>query len=168
MTNQVYRSSRPSSAAALPPTTNQTANGTATQLPAPTSFATAALTNLSVPAPRMVDSLALDCPSTHGKYYTSATTGITFSIWCDHDYPVGLIAEGNNATVKDIMAIVAYAMDDCMEACSSMNAKSLSNACAGVAFNSNMSLFPNGNCWLKDKVGPGLQRVKSATAMLVK
>lgn len=167
MTDQGYSSSCPSPAAALQTTANQSVNETATQLPAPTSFAPEALTNLSVPAPRTVVSLALDCPTIQGNPFTSGATGYTFTQWCDHDYPVGSASDGNNGTIKDIIAITAYAMEDCMEACSSMNIKRFGPVCAGVAFNPDMGLYFTGNCWLKDKIGPGIQKGKSATARLL-
>ena len=65
------------------------------------------------------------------------------------------------------MAFISYSMDDCIEACSTMNMFAVRAACAGVTFKPTMSEFPGGNCWLKNATGPGSGDWFVASAKLI-
>ena len=104
--------------------------------------------NLEVPAPNTIHDVALDCPALHGTSYTTASKE-TFMQLCNTTYL------GDQTNIKDIIAIISYSMDDCIEACSSVNEFAVSPACAGVTFKPTLSEFPAGNCWLKTGTGAG-------------
>lgn len=64
---------------------------------------------------------------------------------------------------NDLLAIVAYSLYDCCEACANMNLHFTgSDACRALTFQANMTLAnatssPGGvNCWLKDKSTDGV------------
>jgi hypothetical protein len=52
----------------------------------------------------------------------------------------------------DIISIIAYTLQDCIDACSQYSAIQGNNACQGVILNKKMSYQPRGNCWLKGKL----------------
>jgi hypothetical protein len=110
-------------------------------------------TNLSVPAPSTVNTLFLDCPAISSTTYTAHNSSNIFALTCDIDYPSYLF--GN----EDIIDIVAYSMQDCMQACSELVDHGFA-PCAGATFLSTMSAFPVGNCYLKGSLGT----VDSATS----
>ena len=51
----------------------------------------------------------------------------------------------------DLVGIAAYTSDDCIEACSSMNAFNGTNVCTSITYNAAMDQNWNqhANCWLK-------------------
>jgi hypothetical protein len=56
----------------------------------------------------------------------------------------------------DILAIIAYSLHDCAQACASYNRNSGSLGCKGASFNSDLtnSVPVNfGTCWLKNNTG---------------
>ncbi|SLM35078.1 hypothetical protein LPUS_04116 [Lasallia pustulata] len=165
----------------FPTTANQSADtgqSTPTSQAAPTNpsaltNATQALTNLSVPAPSTVVSVALDCPAIDGKSYTSGT-GSNFKQRCNQDLNGGSPALGNNGlingTISDIIGIVAYSFTDCIEACSTMNRFGYGPQCHGVSFDLRMEQRyeeQQCNCWLKNATGEGTENDTVAMATLV-
>jgi hypothetical protein len=102
---------------------------------------TSGFTNLSVPAPSAVATLFLDCPALSSTTYTAANSSNIFAITCGIDYPGYLI--GN----YDVTDIVAYSLQDCLQACSEIVGHGI--PCAGATFISDMGGFQTGNCWLK-------------------
>jgi hypothetical protein len=83
--------------------------------------------------------VALDCPALNQKNYTTARNQ-NFLMSCN----VGLSG-------FDLVGIAAYIVDDCIEACSSMNAFNGTNVCNGITFNAAMydNWGQHANCWLK-------------------
>ena len=148
-------------------TATETAASTLISCPVPLG-ATTTLTNLSVPAPSTIISVALDCPNLTGQSYVSAT-GHTFTQFCNHDYPNGSFAAGNIGTIRDITGIIAYSMNDCMDACSTMNQLQYGPVCAGVTFNAAMSMTyaSRANCFLKNATGPGTGGTMCASAKII-
>jgi PAN domain len=53
---------------------------------------------------------------------------------------------------KDITDIVAYSLQDCLQACSEMTDHGFAS-CAGATFLSEMDAFKVGNCYLKGSLG---------------
>jgi hypothetical protein len=53
----------------------------------------------------------------------------------------------------DLVGIAAYVVDDCIEACSSMNAFYGTNVCQAITFNAGIyqNWNQHANCWLKTK-----------------
>jgi hypothetical protein len=91
-------------------------------------------------SPPKVNTTALDC--TTGDTVQS-WSGQTFQLNCDTNYGGG-----------DVVTVIAYDLDTCVEACSSMNSLASSNdtACYGFVFNSNLEAIygdQSGNCFLK-------------------
>lgn len=144
-------------------TVTEIAASTLIPCPVPTS-----LTNFSVPAPSTVASVALDCPNLTGQSYISATNH-TFTQSCNHDYLNGTSAAGNVGTIHDIVGIIAYSMNDCMDACSTMNQLQYGLVCAGVTFNAAMSMMyaHRANCFLKNATGPGTECTMCASAKII-
>ncbi|KAI9815085.1 MAG: hypothetical protein M1827_002928 [Pycnora praestabilis] len=137
--------------------TRKTSATTVTVSSAPTSTSSSTnLTNLVVPLPNDVATVALDCPTSGTNSYTSGAS-ITFSWQCGTDYNAGSENEAKNGTIVDLTSLIAYSIEDCMEACSQMNALDVIT-CAGVTFRSEMKHYyatARANCWLKDSTGPG-------------
>jgi hypothetical protein len=111
-----------------------------------TKTPTKGFTNLSVPPPSTVNTLFLDCPALSSTTYTAHKSSNVFALTCDMDYPS--YYPGN----EDIIDIVAYSMQDCMQACSELAGHGFA-PCAGATFLSIMSAFPVGNCYLKGSLG---------------
>jgi hypothetical protein len=88
---------------------------------------------------------------------TSFTTNnLIFNVACGVDYYNSIAAE-QGGTVADIVCILAYSAQDCMEAYSYMNQFNgqwgFGTPCRGVTFNRDMShsyADHGGNCWLKN------------------
>lgn len=96
--------------------------------------------NYAVPRPTSTsDTVALDCPALNQKNYTTARNQ-NFLMSCN----VGLSG-------FDLVGIAAYIVDDCIEACSSMNAFNGTNVCTAITFNAAMyeNWGQHANCWLK-------------------
>jgi hypothetical protein len=121
--------------------TTVTATVTSTLATSASATPTSGFTNLSVPAPSAVTSLFLDCPAISSTTYTASNSSNIFAITCSIDYVNGF--PGN----KDITDIVAYSLQDCLQACSELVGNGI--PCVGATFRSDMGAFPVGNCFLK-------------------
>jgi hypothetical protein len=91
--------------------------------------------------------VSLDCPSLDGttRTITLGTQSYSFLIACSTDYA------GPNTV--DYLAIISYHLDDCLQACASLNRNTGGNTCRAVEFVSDMQLETTadfGNCWLKN------------------
>ncbi len=106
-----------------------------------TSSSSTTLVNDYTPlSPTLVNTTALDC--TTGTTVQS-WSGQTFQLNCNTNYGGG-----------DVVNLIAYDLDTCVEACSSMNelGGNGTTTCYGVVFNSNLEAIygkQEGNCWLK-------------------
>ena len=115
-------------------TVTMTGTGTASA----TSTATGAVKNYSPLLPSQVNTTALDC---NDQSTMTSTSGEQFQLHCNINY-------GGN----DIVDIIAYTLDACIEACSNMNTIANATTCHGIMFNANMEYVyaeDSGNCWLK-------------------
>ncbi|KAI1612007.1 hypothetical protein EDD36DRAFT_465854 [Exophiala viscosa] len=103
-----------------------------------TSTATGAVKNYTPLLPSQVNTTALDC---NDQSTLTSESGDQFQLNCNMNY-------GGN----DIVDFIAYTLDACIEACSSMNTVANATTCHGVMFNANMETVyaeDSGNCWLK-------------------
>lgn len=114
------------------------------------------LTNYAAALPADVDTLSWDCPGVSSYTTSNISPNANFDITCGIDWAQGHDAVGGGV-VADIIGIVAYSADDCMEACANFNmfqAKwSNSTICAGVTFSRGLSAGYSSyaaNCWLKN------------------
>ncbi|EXJ70565.1 uncharacterized protein A1O5_06635 [Cladophialophora psammophila CBS 110553] len=88
--------------------------------------------------PSTVNTTSLNCTTGTSVYSAS---GSQFQLTCDKNYP------GN-----DIVSIITYTLDVCVEACANMNVLQAQTVCHGVMYNANLAMMVqngNGNCWLK-------------------
>jgi hypothetical protein len=118
--------------------------------------ATGTVTNYVPTSIRDIDTLALDCPAIDG------TTGRThfnqnFKYTCGVDLGNQPSAAGGNIT--DLAAIIAYTIEDCIDACSAVTFQTFIHGVKGGPTCSSVSWFAdakstvavgNGNCWLKN------------------
>lgn len=124
----------------------------------PTNSTPTALDNVSVPKPNDVNSLALDCPKIDSTTYISRI-GQSFQFVCAMDYQGNSPAAQRNGTVKDLVGLIAYSVDDCIEACSEMN--EYLGGCGAITLKADMSLSVKlfrANCWLKNTSGRGIPK----------
>ncbi|KIW90385.1 uncharacterized protein Z519_09030 [Cladophialophora bantiana CBS 173.52] len=89
-------------------------------------------------SPSSVNTTSLNCTTGTSVYSAS---GSQFQLTCDKNYP------GN-----DIVSLITYTLDTCVEACANMNVLQAQTVCHGVMYNANLAMMVqggNGNCWLK-------------------
>jgi hypothetical protein len=127
------------------PATTVITTVTTTSPLSPSSTPTSGFTNFSVTAPSAITSLYLDCPAISSTTYTAQNSSNIFAITCDLDYPSWNV--GN----EDIVSIIAYSLQDCLEACSQMTSSGVAS-CAGALFESDLSSWLGGNCYLKSSL----------------
>lgn len=135
-------------------TTNTITNNTITSN---SSFVTVDLLNYTVADPHTVTNLSSPCTGIGAKLktYTSSRNEVYNSI-CNAAFKSGLAAL-QGGVVADLSHLVAYTVEDCMEACSGFNyeQKKWNNTqiCRAYNFRLNMAEKVNaigGNCWLKN------------------
>ena len=78
------------------------------------------LTNYAAALPADVDTLSWDCPGASSYTTSNISPNANFDITCGIDWAQGHDAVGGGV-VADIIGIVAYSADDCMEACANFN-----------------------------------------------
>ncbi|KAM0207378.1 hypothetical protein ACHAQI_007604 [Fusarium lateritium] len=108
-------------------------------------------------SPSSVKSLVLECPDKkNDETRYKSSKGYEFQWWCGVNAPQGAQAEGGGI-VADLAPIIAYSIEDCMEACSAMIQKDEDNAtgvrCASIVFSkmlANEIANQGANCWLKN------------------
>ncbi|KIX09398.1 uncharacterized protein Z518_00477 [Rhinocladiella mackenziei CBS 650.93] len=120
-------------------TQTQTATVTVTNT-APTASATpSGLVNNYTPLlPDQVNTTALQCVD---QATINSATGEQFQLNCNINFPD-----------NDMINIIAYTLDACINACSNMNTFAGEEQCRGILFNANLqktNANQNGNCWLK-------------------
>ncbi|KAK3113750.1 hypothetical protein LTR53_008653 [Teratosphaeriaceae sp. CCFEE 6253] len=134
----------PSSISGAPTATTVTAVSTTTVLSAAAVATTSEglLLDFAAPAPSMISTVALDCPTVDKQTYVTRRSD-TYTLSCSSGLQGG-----------DFADIAAYSYQDCVEACASHNYwTGNATACVGVEFSSQMSgadTMDYGNCWLKD------------------
>ena len=113
----------------------------------------ASLTSYTPANPSNIALLALDCPALNNHQYTSHYTD-TFTQYCGIDMPAGHPA-ATGGTYVDLVDVVAYTADACMDACSALSFRSglvggNTTKCLAVMFLQDMSDFITGDCFLKN------------------
>jgi len=81
------------------------------------------------------------CPDQDGQTITTLKDSATYELQCN-----------SNAYGVDAMAIVAYSLDDCVQACTTLNTFNTITNCVGVNFWADMAssfYSSGGNCYLK-------------------
>jgi hypothetical protein len=116
---------------------------------------TADLTNYTVAPAISVENVFLDCPNIASSQYTT-TQNEKFSLYCGSAWVSGLEA-AQGGVVADMVHIVAYSVQDCLEACSGFNYEQRkwngTARCRAMNFRANMAEKVEaigGNCWLKN------------------
>ena len=96
----------------------------------------------------------MNCPDVNSQTYTTHWHE-TFTIACDVDYTGGLAADGGGEII-DILGAITYSLEDCIEACSSINYQSKLygfSPCKSITWLwdiKNATASFGGNCWLKN------------------
>ncbi|KAL8378024.1 hypothetical protein RB595_008628 [Gaeumannomyces hyphopodioides] len=138
-----------------PPSSTSTSTTSSSTSSGPTALSSpsAPLDSYSVAAPRDVERLAWDCPRLD-KATVTAFGDARFSLECGRDSQgTGREAAG---ALSVIVAHWAYSLDDCLDSCASMNARSASARrdlrCRLVVFRNSMkaTVDNGGNCFLKN------------------
>lgn len=129
------------------------------------------LLNFTPPGPSNVTSLALDCNTLNNTITRVQVPEIdvSFEVRCSNDQRGGFPAANNAGTIKDILPLTMYTLEDCMLACASWNSISRTKVCRGVTFGQRMSdqwEKNHSNCWLKNGTGPGVYQDSVASALL--
>jgi len=109
-----------------------------------------ALDNVSVFKLNDVNSLALDCFKIDSTTYISWIDQ-SFQFVCAMNYQGNSSAVQRNDIMKDLIELIAYSINDCIETCSEMN--EYLDDCDAITFKANMSLSVKlfrVNCWLKN------------------
>jgi hypothetical protein len=101
---------------------------------------------LSVPT---TGTLALNCPGLNGNTMTATPRGVhtySFEVMCGGDYGSG------GGQLPDIVGIISYSIEHCIDACAGYNLNLGSTGCVGVVFNSNLTGWQTnwGTCFLKN------------------
>ena len=118
--------------------------------------ATSNIQNFVVASPQDIGTLASDCPDLTTFTTSNLNINEEFDVTCGVDYGNSGPAVGGGV-VADIVGIVAYTADDCMEACAELN--NFNNKwqygvkCLGITWSSNLSsawASLGANCWLKN------------------
>ena len=119
----------------------KTAGATATNS-GPSSTATANIVDYSVALPQDVNTIKWDCPSMTSFTTNNLNPNQNFNVACGVDY-ANSIAAVQGGVVADIVGILAYSAQDCMEACSYMNQLNgqwgFGTSCWGITFSQDMS-----------------------------
>lgn len=113
----------------------------------PTSPSTTTTSPIALPTTNSTGFLPLDCPSltnTRAIIQLENQTW-TFLITCGTDTP---------GSDLDIIAIIAYSLHDCAQACASYNRNTGQNTCKGATFNAELAATVASNygtCFLKNR-----------------
>ncbi|KAF5009943.1 hypothetical protein FDECE_3849 [Fusarium decemcellulare] len=111
-----------------------------------------------VPRPaKSVKLLELDCPADKTKQTSfKSSKGYDFKWWCGVNAAANTPAE-EGGMVADVSPIIAYTLDDCINACSAMIEKDEKEGtgvkCRSIVFGKRMSAELDAwgvNCWLKN------------------
>ncbi|KAF2845681.1 hypothetical protein T440DRAFT_472462 [Plenodomus tracheiphilus IPT5] len=138
-----------------PPATSATSSATlqppSTTTPSSTTAATSNIPYAPLP-PTLVPTIDNSCPSST----LSAFNGATYTCTTDSNFFGG-----------DITGIVAYTLQQCIDACTTMNEVSGDKKCVAIALNHDLAAayrnLKGANCWLKSGVGGGRQEDKGVT-----
>ncbi|KAL2670124.1 hypothetical protein Neosp_015005 [[Neocosmospora] mangrovei] len=106
--------------------------------------------------PDQVNNLTLECPEAGKSREVGATDGYKFDMWCGIDAPYGTRTQ-DGGTISDIAGLIAYTLDDCLQACIQMRNFNESGhgvrSCESVQFGARLKEYVaqyGSNCWLKD------------------
>jgi hypothetical protein len=109
----------------------------------------------------MLGVLNLNCPTLTGSQISVAlyTAIWTFDIICGTDFNGG-----------NILAITAYSLQNCAQACATYNRDYGQTICTGVSFLSNLTLTTTynyfGNCFLKNDTSSPIDNLGEMNAVL--
>ncbi|KAI2643130.1 hypothetical protein GGS21DRAFT_135 [Xylaria nigripes] len=104
---------------------------------------------------RNIYNVSVDCASLDNQVYTTSKNE-NFMVYCDVNFGSGDLVDkdGKSVILADIIAMTAYSLTDCLQACSQFTAHSkkwdVDNECGAVTFAKNMATHADGNCWLKN------------------
>jgi hypothetical protein len=114
------------------------------------------VTNYTPTSIRDIDTLALDCPAIDGTTVKNHFNQ-NFKYICGVD--LGNLPSAAGGNITDVAAIIAYTIEDCIDACSAITFQTYIQGIKGGPTCSSVSWFAdaksvvgvgNGNCWLKN------------------
>ncbi|KAM0430165.1 hypothetical protein ACHAPT_006173 [Fusarium lateritium] len=130
-------------------------NSTTASAAPTTSTTTSAFFFTPTPAAE-IRNLTWFCEEAEDTKTIQLTSGFEFKVYCGLDGGGANNAEGGG-TLKDLVGIIAYSLEDCLQACTQMNAmndnQDTNVTCKSVSFRANLAQSYKqygGNCWLKD------------------
>ena len=157
-------------------TVTTTATTSISSTSVPTTSATNLITNYGVTPANEVYDVALDCGSLATTLQTTNTYNNVYNdnykVYCGVDFGNAPSTNPDAAPVIDLLGIVAYRLTDCLEACSALNYRSMSNnfidsyRCQSVSFNSRLAEqmeILEGNCWLKNGIPANISDLKASS-----
>ncbi|KAH7268535.1 hypothetical protein MRS44_011198 [Fusarium solani] len=122
----------------------------------PTPSATTSAAFFTPTPASQIRNLTWFCEEAEQTKTIQLTSGFEFKVYCGTDGGGANSAEGGGA-LKDLVGIIAYSLEDCLQACTQMNAmddnQDTGVTCKSVSFRANIAQSYKqygGNCWLKD------------------
>jgi hypothetical protein len=109
--------------------------------------------NYAALAPANVNTTALGCPSIDATNY-AAPSSTLFTYRCGVELRGGGIGSNDingeaGSGLITLAEVFAYSVDQCIDACDVMNSWwGTPPVCNSVTFNTHMSTWTSGNCWL--------------------
>ncbi|KAL4877844.1 hypothetical protein BJY04DRAFT_121273 [Aspergillus karnatakaensis] len=133
---------------------------TTTSASATATTTTTTTTTSSAPATSGTSGVAENpCPGSNSTLVI-ASSGSSFIIQCNRDWPRGIEAADGSGKVFDLDVLTEYTLHDCIDRCVEYNdglEDSTDRQCKGVTYEANLtSSFgggQGGNCFLKNKAG---------------
>ncbi|KAI0914255.1 hypothetical protein F4823DRAFT_396897 [Ustulina deusta] len=113
------------------------------------------LVNYKIEPPSKVFNISVDCDTLAGSIQVTQDQE-KFLVYCGVDFGHGNRKDknGNEIILADIIGIIAYSMDDCLEACSRYTYNSqlwgVNSSCGSVTLRVDMANTTKSNCWLKN------------------
>ncbi|KAJ4328808.1 hypothetical protein N0V84_000818 [Fusarium piperis] len=130
-------------------------DGSSTTTAPPASATTSAAFFTPTPATE-IRNLTWFCEKAEQTKTIQLTSGFEFKVYCGTDGGGANNAEGGG-TLKDWVGLIAYSLEDCLHACTQMNAindnQDTGAECKSVSFHATLAQSYKewgGNCWLKD------------------
>ena len=99
-----------------------------------------------------------DCKTRGSNEYTTSNNPTNFIFDCEADYPLGEPAYSGDSTVNDLLGMITYTFEECMENCAIYNTQtSITTPCRAITYAANLTAsipnHSNTNCWLKNVRG---------------
>ncbi|RSL52225.1 hypothetical protein CEP54_011034 [Fusarium duplospermum] len=127
-----------------------------TTTPTPSTSTTTSAAFFTPTPASQIQNLTWFCEEPEQSKTIELTNGFKFKAYCGTDGGGVGNAEGGG-TLKDWVGIIAYSLEDCLQACTQMNAMNDSQdtgaTCKSVTFRPGLSdsyKWHGSNCWLKD------------------